>query len=234
MWRDGRWWLSAACRIAERRGDCRPSGIVTGSGRASENARRAVAHGRMIIRFDLLDYFASVNGHPEVPPGLETIYPLQEEIDELKSVCDVRWPRGRRVPEAERGVLRETRRRISHLSAISARIRANALHVWSTRIVERSTDITIIIPPIKEVTRTPRGDEREWGAQVETVSELNRGILSLAPAMARAMLAYKSEEAGIRCDVVEDAAPVVAVGADLVRAGKSTRRLGRIIRREAA
>jgi hypothetical protein len=38
------------------------------------------------------------------------------------------------------------------------------------------------------------------------------------------MLQYKAEEAGIRCDVVKDETPAIAVGRDAVAFGKEVRR----------
>jgi hypothetical protein len=45
--------------------------------------------------------------------------------------------------------------------------------------------------------------------------------------MAVQMLEYKAEEAGIRCDVVVDDSPAIAIGGALVKAGKKLRRSAR-------
>lgn len=87
-------------------------------------------------------------------------------------------------------------------------------------------------PPVKENTQSPRGSDAEFGANVETVSKLNRNTLNQAPAMAIQMLAYKAEEAGIRCDVIEDAAPKIAIGGKLVAAGKAVRKSKRALREQ--
>ena len=113
------------------------------------------------------------------------------------------------------------------------RKRRNALHVWTTRLIERASDLTIIAPPVREVTKTPRGDEKSWGANVEVVSDLNRNTLSQAPGMAIQMLLYKAEEAGTRCDVVADTAPSIAVGSELVAVGRTLRRARRELRKVA-
>lgn len=82
----------------------------------------------------------------------------------------------------------------------------------------------------REWTASPRGDARHWGANVAAVSSLNRHVLGQAPMMAVKMLEYKAAETGIRCDVVKDKAPNIAVGAKLVSAGKMLRKANRAIR----
>jgi hypothetical protein len=47
------------------------------------------------------------------------------------------------------------------------------------------------------------------------------------------MLKYKAEEAGIRCDVVEDTQPALVVGRDLVVGGKQLRRARRVVKEAA-
>jgi len=56
--------------------------------------------------------------------------------------------------------------------------------------------LTIIAPPIKDNTKTGRGNEKFHGAEVETIAALNRSVLSMAPAMAIQMLEYKMQEVG--------------------------------------
>lgn len=90
--------------------------------------------------------------------------------------------------------------------------------------------VTVITPAVRSVTKSPRGNERQWGAAVEAVSNLNRNTLNQAPAMAVQMLAYKAKEAGIRCDVVADVAPDIAVGEKLVAASKAVRRSKRAMK----
>jgi hypothetical protein len=97
----------------------------------------------------------------------------------------------------------------------------------ATSTTTDSNVLTVVAPPIKDHTKTPRGDEKEWGAAVKTVSTLNRSTLSYAPAMAVQMLQYKAAEAGIRCDVVTDEAPEIAVGSDIVATTKTLRRARR-------
>ena len=212
LWRDGKWSLSIACRIA---------------------ARRDPGHRPVVIRFDLIDDFVRVNGRAETPDGLVEARLIQDRCDEMRSAFDLRWPRGRRRTEEEQREFMEDRAEISRLAARAARVRKNALHVWTCRIVSQASEITIHAPPVRQNTRTPRGDEKSWGANVEPVSELNRSTLAQAPATTMQMLKYKSEESGIRCEVVEDRAPNIAVGGDLVSAGKTLRRLRRETRKVA-
>lgn len=213
IWRDGNWWLSVCVEIESRR----------------EPGRFPVT-----VSFDLIDDFARVNGIAETPKELIYALAIQDDIDRLKSERDTRWPRGRKLSDDERTDLAEANLEISSLSAFVARKRRNAIHVWSAGIVARASDLTIIAPPVvRDVVKTPRGDEKRWGAAVETVSGLNRHVLSQAPATAIQLLRYKAEEAGIRCDVVSDDAPKIAVGGDLVTAGKELRRARRQIRRAA-
>jgi putative transposase len=212
IWRDGSWWLSVCMDVAPRR----------------SAGRFPVA-----ISFDLLDNLATVNGMAETPGELLDAQALQDEVDRLKSERDIRWPRSRKIPDDEREALQEANGEISSLSAAVARKRKNALHVWTARIVARASDITIVAPPLREVVRSPRGDDKQWGANIGIVSELNRHLLSQAPGSAIQMLRYKSAEAGIRCDVVTDEAPNVAVGGELVTAGKTLRRARRETRRAA-
>lgn len=215
IWRDGKWWLSVATEIAPRRHPPRHEQGIS-------------------VRFDLLDDFARVNGIAETPAGLLAAQLIDERLDELKSERDQRWPRGRRLADQERAELAGMKARITRLAARAARIRRNALHVWTARLVAGGGDLTIIAPPIVELTKTPRGDAKEWGASVALVSELNRRARSMAAGMAIQMLRYKAEEAGIRCDVVSDSAPKIAVGAELVRTAKRVRRIGRELKRSMA
>lgn len=213
IWRDGNWWLSICV-------DMEP--------------RRTPGRFPITISFDLLDDFALVNGIAETPGELIDAAAIQTDIDLLKSERDTRWPRGRKLSDEDRAALSAANTEIAGLYAYAARKRANALHVWSARIVGRASDLTIVAPPVREVTKTPRGDERRWGAAVEVVSDLNRHVLSQAPATAIQMLRYKAEEAGIRCDIVTESTPKIAVGGDLVSAGKELRRARRETRRKAA
>lgn len=159
-----------------------------------------------------------------LPDNVGSAGKLLDRADAIKSERDRRFRR--------RSVAwRKYTRRAGRLQARAARIRREGLHEWTTAIVREAGDLTVISPAVKEETASPRGDAREWGAAVDTVSGLNRHVLNQAPAMARAMLAYKAAEAGIRCDLVTDDAPAIAIGEKLVAAGKAVRKTKRAIRR---
>jgi hypothetical protein len=206
LWRDNKWWFSICVEMPPRRE------------RGTE---------KLTVELDGLDCLARVAGEPETPEGLLRAHDLTEIIDELKSERDQRWPR--RSPRDPDWV--EANQEISSLSARSARIRRDALHVWSTRLVSRAKDLTVITPRVSDHVVSPHGDEKQWGAATDTVSKINRNVLSMAPAAAVAMLTYKAEEAGIRCDIVEDEAPAIAIGSVLVDTGRKLRNAARKIRK---
>jgi putative transposase len=148
---------------------------------------------------------------------------VERRADELKSERDRRYRKGS-------WRWREASRKIARIQAKAARIRREGLHEWSTAIICEAADLTIIAPKVKEETASPRGNGKSWGANVETVSKLNRHVLNQSPAMAVQMLAYKAKEAGIRCDIVEDESPNIAIGAKLVAAGKQLRKTKRALK----
>lgn len=157
---------------------------------------------------------------------------LTERADAIKSERDRRY-RARRGPlKPSWRWLRETER-AARLTAKAARIRRESMHEWSTAIVACASDLTVIAPPIKDGTKSPRGNEREWGASVDTVSKLNREILNKAPALAKQMLVYKARESGIGLNVIEDKEPGLAIGEKLVAAGKKLRKAKRALRKQA-
>ena len=157
---------------------------------------------------------------------------LTERADAIKSERDRRY-RARRGPlKPSWRWLRETER-AARLTAKAARIRRESMHEWSTAIVACASDLTVIAPPIKDGTKSPRGNEREWGASVDTVSKLNREILNKAPALAKQMLVYKAQESGIGLNVIEDKEPGLAIGEKLVAAGKKLRKAKRALRKQA-
>ena len=126
---------------------------------------------------------------------------------------------------------RREKRRVARLRAMEARRRKHALHAWSTSIVRSACDISVIASDVRALTATPRGDAKVWGANVKTVSSLNRHILGQAPGLAVQMLRYKAEEAGIRCDIIEDDQPNIAIGGKLVAAGKAVRKAKRALKK---
>jgi putative transposase len=212
IFRDGKWLLSLC---------------------VEQSANRWPGRDKLTIRLDAIDCFATVNGVPDFPPGLGEAQDLMKAADCLKSTRDSKWPRPPRRDAQDRAEWEKACEEVSLLSARAARIRRNALHVWTARIISGASDLTIVMPKsIKEATATPRGDAKQWGANVEIVSTVNRHVLNQAPALARAMLEYKAAEAGIRCDVITDDAPSVAISEKLVAAGKSVRKAKRAIRKQ--
>lgn len=208
LWRDGRWWLSICVDMFPRR-----------------------KRGRDPIRLtlDLIDDLAEEFDTPE---ELVELRLLADEIDELKSERDRRFPRGSKVAEADKQDLCDLKEDISRLSAYIARRRANCLHGLSARIVRRAKIVHITMPPIKASTKTGRGDKKTWGANVKTVAAINRNALSFAPAMLVQMIEYKCAEAGIPCTITKQPGPL-AVGGELVSAGKLLRQTSRIIKKES-
>lgn len=209
----GKWEISAAMSLDERRSSGGSGTPVT-------------------VRFDLIDGFASVNGALVTPDGIDHVWALDERRRQMQSDFDTRWPRGARLTDEERQERQEDRAEIARLAARVARVRANTLHTWTKRLVERASILTIHKPAVRESTATPRGDAQEWGAAVKTVSTLNRTVMSYAPAMAVQMLEYKAKEIGIPVQVIEDTKPEIAVGHDLSAVTKAVRKARRVLRKE--
>lgn len=202
LWRGGEWMFSVCVEIAPRR---------TG-GRCP-----------MMVELGILDGFARVNGEIQTPDELVEVMEMEVAVDRLKSERD---KSAGGVAGAE-----ERDQEIRDMQAAIARKRSNALHVWTARIVAEASDLTVIVPPTKEATASPRGNRRDPGANVETVSAINRTVLCRAPYTAQLMLSYKAAEAGIRCDVITDPQHLV-VGPRLVEAGKTLRRARKTIRKQ--
>jgi hypothetical protein len=227
-------WIHARGRFPAAVNDINNGDIIFRDGKwhlslcVAQNGRRWPGEERIVVHMDAIDCFAIVNGEPVYLDGLADAARLEKESDALKSARDGRWPKPPRRDGVDRGEWSEACAEIARLQGKAARIRHNALHVWTSSIVKRAGDLTIIIPPsIKEVTASARGDDKQWGANVAPVAEINRHVLNQAPALARAMLEYKAAEAGIRCDVVADTSPKAAVGGGLKAAGKELRKAQR-------
>ena len=92
-------------------------------------------------------------------------------------------------------------------------------------------DLTVIKPDLTEHVQTPHGNPRDWGANTEIVSDLNRMARLWCPGMAIQMLSYKAADKGIRCDVFDDDDPNIAVGREMVHVGKQVRAARRAQRR---
>lgn len=198
MWREGNWWLSVVVKTPPR--------IHSGDK-------------KILVNFDLLDEFAHISADGGIFTGVQEQQIEQPNIDELKSNRD------RRYKKFSLRWKRETRR-IGKIKTRERRRKANYLHNWSTDMVRQACDVTVVAPEsIKEFTTSPHGNEKEWGAITDTVSKLNKNTLNQAPALAISMLSYKSNEAGIRYDRINDESPKIAIGRELVKAGKINRRL---------
>ena len=128
---------------------------------------------------------------------------------------------------------RETAR-ISKLKAREARQRREALHRWTTDIIRQAREIEITAPPIKENTRSGRGNADKHGAEVKTIAMLNRSVLEKAPAAAIAMLEYKAAQFGIPCAVIRKADHQLRVGGELRATAIEGRKARRNIKKEAA
>lgn len=212
MFRDGYWWLSAACEIEQRRQSRRARDIE--------------------IRFDLLDGMVRVNGVAQQIEGLPELIMDDRAVDEMRREMDLRWPRNARLDIVEAAARDDALDDIRRLMASIRRRRANALHVWSARIVSEARSIHVVLPRLSEHVESGRGDAREWGANVKTVAHANRGVLANGAAMAAAMLRYKAEEAGVPCIVETEAEPEVAVIRDLKNSGQKVRRAARDTKHE--
>ena len=210
----GKWEISVAVDIDKRRRSCADAPLLP-----------------VTVRFDLIDGFATVNNELQTPEGLIHAMDLDDRRVRMQATFDLRWPRGKRWSDDEWRERCEEKAEIGRLASRVARVRSNALHCWSKRVAECASVMTIYKPRLKDYTASPRGNEREWGAAVETVSTLNRRALSYAPAMAAQMLAYKAKEilGDDKVQVIEDVNPGIAVGEKLVAAGKAVRKMKRAI-----
>ena len=147
--------------------------------------------------------------------------------DVVKADRDVRLRRGSCA-------YRSASKRAARISALAARRRAAALHRWTTNVVRSASGLTVVSPPVREVTRSNRGNAKSHGAAVQIGADVHRHILNQAPASAVAMLAYKAAEAGIRCDVVSASDHQTFVARDLNAVVKQERRARRVIKKENA
>ena len=148
------------------------------------------------------------------------------DLDALKSERDRRFKRGSRAWKA-------MSRRVAKAQAHRARAKREKLHEWTTAIVKGSSDLTVIAPPIRQITKSAKGTKADHGAAVATVAKVNRHVLAQAPAAAIAMLTYKAAEAGIRLDLVSDPSPKAAIGQDIAKAAKAVKRVRRALKRVA-
>ena len=140
--------------------------------------------------------------------------------DKLKSERDTRFKRGS-------WNWREYSRRIAKVSAHEKRAVREFAHRWTTAIIRRAADITVIMPAIKSVTKSAKGSARDHGAAVATVAKVNRHILAQIPSTVEAMLAYKAAEAGAAFRSITDEAPIAAIGQEISKAAKAQKQARR-------
>lgn len=202
-YKSGTWWFSV--------------------GVAMESRRELIGNEDVLVNLDCLDYFANVNGkklyrfdvglNPEYSDRIETIQKamssLSRQSDDYKAL---------KVQKAR-------------LQSKEARKRNNALHVWTTHLVESAKKITLVAPEkIKDSTESGRGDEKNWGAAVDLKAEINRNILEQAPATVIQMLEYKCAEAGVEFEKLTHDA--LTVGNQIVDIRKAARNTGRQLKKQ--
>jgi putative transposase len=200
---NGVWWLSVGADMGERKR----------------------AHGReaLTVQIGIIGAFAVVNGARVMAasvrvPAAPDVAAIQERMAETD----------RRTPEYRR--LRMAKARIE---AKVARRRREALHVWTTGLVGRASEIVLVRPKsVSRDTASGRGDAQNWGAAVATKAALNRHVLDQAPAMVAQMFKYKCEEAGI--PFRECSHDDLDVGRLVVLNRKAARRVRKTIKEEAA
>jgi transposase len=143
--------------------------------------------------------------------------------DSIQSEGDTRFKRGSYR-------WKQNRKRVAKRKAKEARQRKEALHHWTTRLIAGVKELTVVCPPIKDSTRSARGNEANHGAAVKTVALLNRHVLAQAPAMAIQMLEYKANEAGIPFARITPDEHALSVGRELPAAVKAVRKARRAIK----
>ena len=143
---------------------------------------------------------------------------IQSERDRRYKRGSIRW--------------RREKKRIARIKAKQARRTKEALHKWTTAIVREAAELAIIALPVKDMTKTGRGNEKFHGAEVKTVAALNRHVLSMAPASAVQMLEYKAAEAGIACAVERRQDHQIRIGGDLREAAVTVKRAKRVLKRK--
>lgn len=149
---------------------------------------------------------------------------LIKNSDDVQSISDRKYKRGS-------WRWRQSQKTIARIKSREARKRSHDLHAMTTNLVRQSTDVLVICPPVRESTKSAKGDARAHGAAVQPVAMLNRHILSQAPATAIQMLEYKCAEAGIPFRRIEPEDHAVAIGRELPVAVKQTRNLRRQLKR---
>jgi putative transposase len=125
---------------------------------------------------------------------------------------------------------RKYTKRIAAIKAKDARRRHYQLHVWSTDIARRASELEIIAPP-KQALQSGRGSEARPGAEVKAIALLNRHVLNMAPASAIQMLEYKLAETGAPCEMVRRDKHEITVGGVLRAASVAVRKVNRAMKK---
>lgn len=230
--RAGAWWLSVCVEVNNRRDG--PNYPPQQGALLKQQSH--LGGGAATVRFDLIDTFVMVDGlegSGAASPVWTDVQALQCRVDDLKSERDRRWPLrvGQRLSKRRQTNRERMNARIAKLSAKIARVRRERLHEWTTAVTREATSITVVKSPVKEATQSAKGNQDNWGAAVDIVAQVNRHVLSQAPASAEAMLKYKAEEAGMSVDLKEDAKPSVAISRGLSDATKVVRKARRALRK---
>lgn len=168
-YRSGAWWLSVGVAMEPRREPGRDD---------------------LVVKLDCLDKFAEVNGKSfyRFDVGLNS-----NHAEQIATIQKAMSALSRQSEE-----YKDLRQQKARIEARAARKRNNALHVWTTMLTECAKSITVIAPEnVKEVTKSGKGNEKDWGAAVDVKAEINRHILEQAPSTVVQMLEYKCAEARI-------------------------------------
>lgn len=255
MWREGRWWLSVVVKLAPRMATVAALAARVRFDLLDRFAQVSWADGGQPAGPEETVY-AAADGRISLVTQEATPRPSESPSERGGTLGTQRcsaWNSGsespsetpgdgvealiqslqRRMAGCKRGSCRYRRLRAqkAKIEAKIARRRREAGHLWTTGIARRAAEAEIISPPVKDVTKSGRGTEKNWGAAVETKAEINRRILGQSPAATAAMLAYKIAERGGVTHATVDTAPTVAVGSDLVAATKAMRRAARTVKK---
>ena len=225
---DGAWWFSIC---------------------VAQEPRRAPGSKDVIVDFDLIDEFASVNADGQSLAGLTDFGKAdprargREVVDALHLIvaeADSR-ARGREGREASNVQSQGDRRfkkfsirwrrakqRVARIKAKEARRRKEALHRWTTAIVRDASSVEAICPPIADLARTGRGNAAYHGAEVDANALINRRVREQAPSAALAMLEYKASEAGVPFTATRPEDHQIRIGQEL----KTVAIKGRVVRRK--
>lgn len=231
MKRDGAWWISIVAEMPVRRAAGTESvsvafdeicGLTANGGYASadfsnresgnHSTKSEVCFTSGADRSDLGGERRCLHKRAKFGRGADR----SELIDALKSYRDTRLKRFSRR-------WKKCGKRIATIQAKQARKHNYDLHKWTSDLVKVAAEISVTHPKISDVTKTGRGDSRQWGAAVKTVAMLNRHILNMAPSSAIQMISYKAEESSIPLTVTEIAHHSAFIGQDIKHAKVAAR-----------